>query len=176
VCVRACVCTTCVSNMFRSQKYLVSYAGNTRRKARKSSYKVSIIFLFDFNDNLYGTTNVTDTPENQVKFHENPLGVCPVFPCGQVNRRTDKHGEINVGSCRKRSKNMSSCPHILRQINACTDRRDSAVGIATGCGLDDRVVGVRVPVGSRSFSTSSRPALRPTQLPIQLVLGLFPRG
>jgi hypothetical protein len=27
--------------------------------------------------------------------------------------------------------------------------RDSAVGIATGCGLDDREVGVRIPVGSR---------------------------
>jgi hypothetical protein len=34
--------------------------------------------------------------------------------------------------------------------------RDSAVGIATGYGLDDRGVGVRVPVGSRIFS-SRRP-------------------
>jgi hypothetical protein len=30
--------------------------------------------------------------------------------------------------------------------------RDSSVGIATGYGLDDRGVGVRVPVGSRIFS------------------------
>jgi hypothetical protein len=44
--------------------------------------------------------------------------------------------------------------------------RDSAVGIATGYGLDDRNVGVRVPVGSRIFSTSSRPALGPTQPPL----------
>jgi hypothetical protein len=29
--------------------------------------------------------------------------------------------------------------------------RDSVVGIATGYGLDDREVGVRVPVGSRIF-------------------------
>jgi hypothetical protein len=28
--------------------------------------------------------------------------------------------------------------------------RDSAVGVATGYGLDDRGVGVRVPVGTRS--------------------------
>jgi hypothetical protein len=35
--------------------------------------------------------------------------------------------------------------------------RDSAVGIATGYGLDDRGVGVRVPVGSRIFSSPSRP-------------------
>jgi hypothetical protein len=35
--------------------------------------------------------------------------------------------------------------------------RDSAVGIATGYGLDDRGVGVRVPVGSRIFSSPRRP-------------------
>jgi hypothetical protein len=56
------------------------------------------------------------------------------------------------------------------------DRRDGAVGIATGHGLDDRGVGVGVPVGSRIenflFSTSSRPALGPTQPPIQWVLGV----
>jgi hypothetical protein len=40
--------------------------------------------------------------------------------------------------------------------------RDSTVGIATGYGLDSRGVGVRVP---------SRPALGPTQFPIQWVSG-----
>jgi hypothetical protein len=34
---------------------------------------------------------------------------------------------------------------------------DSAVGIATGYGLDDQGVGVQVPVGSRIFSSPSRP-------------------
>jgi hypothetical protein len=34
---------------------------------------------------------------------------------------------------------------------------DSAVGIATGYGLDERGVGVRVPVGSRIFSFPNRP-------------------
>jgi hypothetical protein len=33
----------------------------------------------------------------------------------------------------------------------------SAVGIATGYGLNDRGVGVRVPVGSRIFSCPRRP-------------------
>jgi hypothetical protein len=48
--------------------------------------------------------------------------------------------------------------------------RDSSVGVATGYGLDDRGVGVRVPVGSRIFhSATSRPALGPTQPPIQWV-------
>jgi glutamine synthetase len=35
--------------------------------------------------------------------------------------------------------------------------RDSVVGIATSYGLDDRGVGVRVPVGSRIFSSPNRP-------------------
>jgi hypothetical protein len=36
-------------------------------------------------------------------------------------------------------------------------RRDSAVGIATGYELDDRGVGVRVPVWSKIFSSPYRP-------------------
>jgi hypothetical protein len=35
--------------------------------------------------------------------------------------------------------------------------RDSVVGIATSYGLDDRGVGVRVPVGSRIFCSPNRP-------------------
>jgi hypothetical protein len=35
--------------------------------------------------------------------------------------------------------------------------RDSAVGIAIGCGLEDREVGVRVPVRLRIFSSPRRP-------------------
>jgi hypothetical protein len=47
---------------------------------------------------------------------------------------------------------------------------NSAVGIATDYGLEDRGVGVRVPVGSRIlFSTSSRRVLGPTQPPFQWV-------
>jgi hypothetical protein len=47
---------------------------------------------------------------------------------------------------------------------------DSVVGIATGYKLDDRGVGVWVPVGSRIFSKSSRPHLGSTRPPIQWVL------
>jgi hypothetical protein len=43
---------------------------------------------------------------------------------------------------------------------------DSSVGIATGYGLDGRQLGVRVLVGSRMFSTSSRSALGFIQPPI----------
>jgi hypothetical protein len=44
-------------------------------------------------------------------------------------------------------------------INIKIPCRDSAVGIASGYGLDDREVGVRVPVGSRISSSSRRPTL-----------------
>jgi hypothetical protein len=47
------------------------------------------------------------------------------------------------------------------------------VDLTTDYVLDDEGVGVRVPVGSRMFSTSSRPALGPTQYPIQLIPGVL---
>jgi hypothetical protein len=51
-----------------------------------------------------------------------------------------------------------------------------SVSIATNYGLDDRGVGVRVPVGSRIFSTSPRPDMGPTQTPIQCVPGVKRAG
>jgi glutamine synthetase len=43
------------------------------------------------------------------------------------------------------------------QVQSYKRSRDSAVGIATSYGLDDRGVGVRVPVGSRIFSSQRCP-------------------
>jgi hypothetical protein len=57
-----------------------------------------------------------------------------------------------------------------------SESRNSVVGIATGYVLDDRGFGVRVPIWSRIFSTSSRLALGPTQPPIQWVPAAFPPG
>jgi hypothetical protein len=58
--------------------------------------------------------------------------------------------------------------------------QDSSVGMATGYGLDDRVIWVRFLEGTGNFlfATASRPALGPTQPPIQWVLGggVFPWG
>jgi hypothetical protein len=42
--------------------------------------------------------------------------------------------------------------HYLYRILRCFGSGDSAVGIATDYGLDDRRVGVRIPVGSRIFT------------------------
>jgi hypothetical protein len=55
--------------------------------------------------------------------------------------------------------------------------RDSSVGIATGYGLDDRGVGVRVQVGSRIFSSPSRPdrLWGPPSYLYNGYQGLFPR-
>jgi hypothetical protein len=50
---------------------------------------------------------------------------------------------------------------------------DSAVGIETGHGLDDRGIGFRVPVGSKILSSPRRPdrLWGSTQPPTQWVLG-----
>jgi hypothetical protein len=54
--------------------------------------------------------------------------------------------------------------------------KSPGTGIATGYGLDGRVVKVRVPEGSRIFSTSSRPTLGSTQPPIEWVPGPLSPG
>jgi hypothetical protein len=46
---------------------------------------------------------------------------------------------------------------LLTQVYNNGRSRDSAVGKATDYGLDDRGVGVPVPVGSRIFSSPQRP-------------------
>jgi hypothetical protein len=52
------------------------------------------------------------------------------------------------------SSHSSTAPDLLMIIPSNGRSRDSVVGIATDYGLDDRGVGVHVPVGSRMFSTS----------------------
>jgi hypothetical protein len=56
--------------------------------------------------------------------------------------------------------------------------RDSAVGITTGYGLDDRRVGVRVPVMSRTFSSQCHPdrIWGPSSLPFNGTGAFSPGG
>jgi hypothetical protein len=56
--------------------------------------------------------------------------------------------------------------------------RESAVGIATGYGLDDQGVGVQVPVGARIFTSLYRPGRLwgPPNLLSYGYRGLLPRG
>jgi hypothetical protein len=51
---------------------------------------------------------------------------------------------------------------ISQRIVQYIRRRGSVVGIVTGYGLDDQEVGVRVPVGSRIFSSPSHPDVAST--------------
>jgi hypothetical protein len=71
-------------------------------------------------------------------------------------------------------------PHSLPGVITHTliRSRDSVVDIATGYGLDDQGVGVRVSVESRIFSSSHRPdrLWGPPILLSNEYLGLFPRG
>jgi hypothetical protein len=57
-----------------------------------------------------------------------------------------------------------------------TIQRDGVVSMVTGYGLDLQGVGVRVPLGSRIFSTSFRPAVGSTQPLIQWVSGAIYLG
>jgi hypothetical protein len=43
-------------------------------------------------------------------------------------------------------------------------------------GLDDRAIGVRSPAGAKDLSSVSRPALGPTQPPVQWVPGILTPG
>jgi hypothetical protein len=90
----------------------------------------------------------------------------------------------NVGQ--KNINGKTICKEVVVALNRSTIpryplnmvSRDTSVGISTGNGLDDRVVGVRVPVGVKNFlfSMSSRRALGPKSLLSSGYRKLFPRG
>jgi hypothetical protein len=73
-----------------------------------------------------------------------------------------------------RMKRLPEITTIIRQDNS----RDSVVGIATGYGLDDRGVGVGVPVVSRNLSSQRRPERLwgPSSFLYPAYRRLFPRG
>jgi hypothetical protein len=86
-----------------------------------------------------------------------------------------------VQSTLKSKENKGSPRQLKDQLNTALVpdmmSRDSAVGTAIGYGLDGLRVGVRVPVESRIFlSTSSRIVLGQTQPPIQWVPGALSPG
>jgi hypothetical protein len=78
------------------------------------------------------------------------------------------------GICGGRS-GSGACPHsVLLVTSSYTKNRGSAVCIVTCYGLHGLGAGVRVPVVKNfQFSTWSRPALGPTQPPIQCVPEAF---
>jgi hypothetical protein len=62
---------------------------------------------------------------------------------------------------------------VYRQV---TESRDSSVVIATGCGLDDRMIVVRFPAGAGNFSLHHRDQAGPPSLLSNGSRGLFPSG
>jgi hypothetical protein len=72
---------------------------------------------------------------------------------------------------------------FLSNIHVCcnmeqADDRGSSGSIVSDYGLDDRVIEVRSPAGARIFPliSVSRPALGPTQPPVQWVPGVLSPG
>jgi hypothetical protein len=92
----------------------------------------------------------------------------PVIPLITTKDRQETLYSSTCFTCEKETKKATTCKIV--------GSRDGVFGIATGYGLDDRGIGVRVPVGSRIFSTSSRPAVGPTKPLIQWVPGALSAG
>jgi hypothetical protein len=109
-----------------------------------------------------------------------------VLTCRNVDTQT--HMDKLIGAILQLS--IAYSPYVKRHCDCHTSllfsrgsweviwSRDSSVGIATGYGLDDRGVGVRVPVGSRIFSSPRRPdrLWGPHSLLSDGYRGLFHRG
>jgi hypothetical protein len=87
----------------------------------------------------------------------------------QIGRPTSTNPQLSKNNQRAKGKKWLRVPDgcltprrtgrltVCRNITLTLTIRDSTVCIATGYGLDGRVVGVRVSVGSRIFCSSLRP-------------------
>jgi hypothetical protein len=73
-----------------------------------------------------------------------------VFTCRILVGKPE--GKKHLGRTKRRWED-----NIKINITEISRIRDSFVGVATGYGLDDRGVGVRVPMRSRIFCTQRRP-------------------
>jgi hypothetical protein len=72
--------------------------------------------------------------------------------------------------------NLQISGKLLWAVSSSTRSRISSGSIVSDYGLDDRAIGVRSPAGDFPLSSVSRPALGPTQPPVQWVPGVLSPG
>jgi hypothetical protein len=130
--------TTYVRNMFRSDKYLLSYAHVTLLISAAMNVYPHVrcpVLLSDFKQNWNIWTNRSAMSQYRASWQS----VQPIWSC---DTRTDRHCEDNrrifaIIRCKKRQK--ASIPVTIR-IKNCTFywSRGSSVSIVSDYGLDDR--------------------------------------
>jgi hypothetical protein len=78
----------------------------------------------------------------------------------------------------EKSSDLTGSSYFCGDYTVYLRSQDSVVGIATGYGLEDQGVRVRVPVGSRIFSSPRRPdrLWGPSNFLSSGYRGLFPPG
>jgi hypothetical protein len=148
---------------------------------RKCDWKIwtKLIYLdseWDYwSNNRLIIEQVNNAPKISFQFHDTSdrkhrkNAIPPLFRCSTGSIVLIGRQRLNWGEL------PEFHPPILELITAL---RDSVVGLATGYGLDDWGIGVRVPAGQRIFSSPRRPDGlwgRPSLL-CNGYRGLFPSG
>jgi hypothetical protein len=141
---------------------LYHYVCRHKKQHETDPNRALILFLsllVSLNDNrnhfLFVLTSVKNSTLRLVIYIRFHTINCPLLPPGLRHRSTRYwiiHGGQRLMSFPTNSTHKYSNVNRLLYVS-----RDSTFGIATSYGLDERGVGVRVPVGWRIFSSPRRP-------------------